>query len=527
MRIGMAAPEETETTQRSWGDPISGKYRVERVLGEGGMGIILEATHMQLDERVAIKMLRQDLARDEETVQRFLREAKAAIKIRSEHVVRVHDVAALENGAPYIVMELLEGQDLERLVREHGPVDPADAVDYVLQACEALAEAHALGMVHRDLKPANLFLTHRKDGSPCVKVLDFGITKIQAGPKGNKPDLGITRTQAIFGSPKYMSPEQMRSSREVDARSDIWALGAILYELVAGRAPFDAETMPSLCALVLNEPPPPLPEHVPDALAAVILRCLRKNPDDRYANVGELARALSSFGSSRAEISAGRIRGVLSSSDPSLRGAAPGVRSSRSHPKLASNSEPRFSGVTSAAWGDVSAAPPRGRRWAAFAAIAAGIVAATLLGYMLATSTHDARPTTRAATTATPPPVDPAAFTATADFVKAAPPATAIAPEAVRAEPARSTTPARATAVARAPEPPPAQTFAPVVTPAAAAATATTTATAITTTTAAAAATTTATAAANTNPIAPATATAAATTTAAKSTGSDLFKERK
>ena len=212
------------------GQVLLGKYRIERVLGVGGMGAVVLATHLQLEERVAIKFLLSSVARQPDMVERFLREGRTAIKIRSEHCVRVLDVGTLEGGQPYMVMEFMEGRDLDATIRESGPLPIADAVDFVLQAGEALAEAHALGTVHRNLKPANLFVTRRADGSPSIKVLDFGISK-QAGAAGN---MGMTSTQAVMGSPLYMSPEQMRSSKDVDARADIWALGTVLYEAIAG-----------------------------------------------------------------------------------------------------------------------------------------------------------------------------------------------------------------------------------------------------------------------------------------------------
>jgi serine/threonine-protein kinase len=227
-------------------------------------------------------------------------------------VARIFDVGKLEHGLPYIVMEYLEGHDLAALV-ERGPLPAALAADYLLQACEAVAEAHALGMVHRDLKPANLFLVHRVDGSPCVKVLDFGISKAAVGTTS---EASMTRTSAIMGSPLYMSPEQMTSSRDVDARSDIWALGVILYELVTGRSPFAADTLPQVCGLILQMEPPPASELVPRApagLDAVLRGCLAKRPSDRFANVAELANALAALASPHGQHSADRITRVLKS----------------------------------------------------------------------------------------------------------------------------------------------------------------------------------------------------------------------
>ena len=288
------------------GEVLAGKYRIEQVLGQGGMGVIVQATHLQLDERVAIKFLRPQALENEEAVMRFAREARAAVKIKSEHVARVTDVGTLGTGCPYMVMEYLSGSDLSQLIQDRGPLPIEEAVDYILQASEALAEAHALGIVHRDLKPANLFHTRRADGSSCIKVLDFGISKV-TGLSGSGADLGMTRTTAVMGSPLYMSPEQMASSRNVDARTDIWSLGIILYELLAGRAPFLADTMPQLCAMILQQSAPPLRNVRPDApaaLQAVLARCLEKEPARRYANSAELVLRAGAKGSSASASSA-------------------------------------------------------------------------------------------------------------------------------------------------------------------------------------------------------------------------------
>lgn len=180
------------------GEILAGKYRVERVLGVGGMGVVVAALHIALDERVAIKFLLPEALTNAEAVARFAREARAAVKIKSQHVARVIDVGTLETGAPYMVMEFLKGQDLSNHLRQHGALPIADAVDFVLQACEALAEAHALGIVHRDLKPSNLYLTHQRDGTPVVKVLDFGISKV-SGDAREKSDGALTRTSALMG----------------------------------------------------------------------------------------------------------------------------------------------------------------------------------------------------------------------------------------------------------------------------------------------------------------------------------------
>jgi serine/threonine protein kinase len=294
------------------GQILAGKFRIERVLGQGGMGVVVAATHLQLDERVALKFLLPDALSNPEAVERFAREARAAVKIKSEHVARVSDVGTLESGSPYMVMEYLEGQDLAGFVHANGAMAVPLAIEFVLQACEAIGEAHALGIVHRDLKPANLFVTRRVDGSPCIKVLDFGISKLTL--PGGGADLGMTKTSSVMGSPLYMSPEQMSSTRNVDMRTDIWALGVILYEILTGRVPFEAETMPQLCGMILQDPPRPLRDlrpDLPDVLQAVIFRCLEKSRDRRFANVADLAAALAPFGAPSAQRSAERISRVL------------------------------------------------------------------------------------------------------------------------------------------------------------------------------------------------------------------------
>jgi serine/threonine-protein kinase len=291
------------------GDVLDGKYRVERVLGVGGMGIVVAATHLQLDQRVALKFLLPAALGNPEVVARFAREARAAVRIQSEHVARVIDVGTLTTGSPYMVMEYLEGGDLAATLEARGVLPVIEAVTYVLQACEAIAEAHALGVVHRDLKPANLFLARRSGRDPLIKVLDFGISKTT-----DPAVSGLTQTATVMGSPLYMSPEQMMSSRDVDLRTDIWSLGVILYELLVGEAPFMAETMAQIVFLVTGRDAPSISEKRPDVapgLAKVVQRCLRRSPEERFANVAELARALVPFGSSRADVSFERISRVL------------------------------------------------------------------------------------------------------------------------------------------------------------------------------------------------------------------------
>jgi serine/threonine protein kinase len=300
---------ETTSGLRQPGYVVAGKYRVDRILGEGGMGVVVAATHTQLDQKVALKFLLPELLAQTEVVQRFMREARAAVKIQSEHVARVLDVGS-HDGAPYMVMEYLEGSDLSQLLEARGALPCEEAVGYVLEACEAIAEAHALAIIHRDLKPANLFLAARPGGRPMVKVLDFGISKAPA----TGIEAQMTRTSATMGSPAYMSPEQMASASSVDARSDIWSLGIVLYEMLVMKLPFAADTMPGLVVAILQDAPVPIGTARPDVpvgLQRVISRCLEKIPANRYANVAELARALLPFAPPRSEQSVERIEHVL------------------------------------------------------------------------------------------------------------------------------------------------------------------------------------------------------------------------
>jgi serine/threonine protein kinase len=280
-----------------FGEVLAGKYRVGEVLGSGGMGVVHSATHVQLGSRVAIKFLLPTALKSEAAAARLLREARATAKIESDHVARVIDVGTLANGAPYIVMEYLAGKNFSALMRERERFPFREAVAYVLQACEGIAQAHGLGIIHRDLKTSNLFLTRRADGTDCVKVLDFGLSKVSMGV-GFSMDAHLTATADVFGSPVYMSPEQLRSARDVDARTDIWALGTILFELIAGRPPFKAATLPQVCTLVLHARPPSLREFssdVPAELEAVLGRCLEKEREKRVATVQELAQLLAPF----------------------------------------------------------------------------------------------------------------------------------------------------------------------------------------------------------------------------------------
>jgi serine/threonine protein kinase len=338
------------------GRVLAGKYRVERVLGQGGMGVVVAAHHIHLDEKVAIKFLLPEAVTSAEVVGRFVREARAAVRIKSEHVARVSDVGTLEGGEPYMVMEFLDGSDLAVWLQQRGALPVEQAVEFILQASEAIAEAHALGIVHRDLKPANLFVVRRADGLLSIKVLDFGISKV-TGPAGSA-DANMTRTNAVMGSPLYMPPEQMAASRNVDARADIWALGVILYELLTGRAPFSGETLPEVCMKIATEPPPPirsLRPDIPPEVEAVILRCVEKDRGRRYANIAAFAHALVDFGPKRARSSVERITRTIQAAGLS----ASALDLPPSSEAASSAAQASAGGGTAAPWGRTTTVKPK------------------------------------------------------------------------------------------------------------------------------------------------------------------------
>jgi serine/threonine-protein kinase len=291
------------------GQILVGKYRIERVLGGGGMGVVALATHVQLDQRVALKFLKPEHVARPELLQRFAQEARAAARIRGEHVARVTDVETLPDGAPFMVMEYLEGEDLSERMQRTGRLPYLEAAGYILEACEAIAEAHALRVVHRDLKPANLFLARQPDGGQIIKVLDFGISKML------DDEVGLTKTQASFGSIPYMAPEQMRNAKYCDERTDIWALGVTLYELVTQSYPFHGSTGPEVVAAVMEGSLISLASidpHAPQGVVRVIHRCMQRDPSQRYIDVAELAGDLAALvATPEAVTSAKRIARVL------------------------------------------------------------------------------------------------------------------------------------------------------------------------------------------------------------------------
>ncbi len=378
------------------GDVLSNKFRVERVLGIGGMGVVVAATHLQLGQLVALKFMLRAAMQFPDNVSRFEREARAAVRLRSDHVAKVTDVGRLDDGAPYMVMEFLEGEDVDRYLRREGPLPIQTAVDFVLQASEAIAEAHALGIVHRDLKPKNLFLTQRLNGEPLVKVLDFGVSKIVGAE-----ELSLTQTTQVLGSPSYMSPEQLRASRDVDQRTDIWALGAILYELLTTTVPFPASTLTQLTAMVISEPPRPietLRPDIPPELRAAILRCLEKPVDARFQTVADFAAALAPFaGAQSVALATQRMAGVLSASSSARYSAVPATAASAQLPQ----ERPSFrapGGSTDVAWDRTQLATTGQARRRLFIPIAVGVAAASAIVGAIAVAKLQHRDTTTNAT---------------------------------------------------------------------------------------------------------------------------------
>jgi serine/threonine-protein kinase len=331
------------------GTVISGKYRIDSILGRGAMGVVVAATHLELREAIALKFLYAKTDGSEDFKSRFRREAQVSAKLRNEHITRVLDVGTWREGAMYMVMEYLAGNDLRKMIKGQGPFPIGAAVEYIVQVCEGVAEAHAHGIIHRDLKPSNLLVTKRADGSDLVKILDFGISKWSAM---GEDEGELTQTGVVLGSPKYMSPEQLFGAGSVDSRTDIWSIGAILYELIAGRPPYDQPSLARICAdLAGNKPPPPLRDlrtEVTPELEAVVLHCLERSIDLRIQNVADLAGdLLAAVGSPYAEQVRARIRSTL---DPSGNSA---VHSSLRQPGGATGT------YTSLAFADASASYPK------------------------------------------------------------------------------------------------------------------------------------------------------------------------
>jgi serine/threonine-protein kinase len=273
------------------GTVLAGRYRVERTVGQGSMGIVVEASDLTLHMRVALKVMSPERANNEEARKRFVREAQAVLKLSNEHVTRMYEVGSLADGVPFLVMEYLVGNTLEQLLfSADGPLALDVVLDWSLQALEGLAEAHRLGFVHRDVKPENLFLHEPPGQPPIVKVLDFGAVK-ELMSKMTK----LTRTGSTMGSPAYMPPEQVRAEDNIDQRADVWAMGVTIYELLTGKLPFGGESVPQTLAAILRDVHIPLRTHRPDVpmeLEALIACALDKDRQRRYPNCGEMLEAL-------------------------------------------------------------------------------------------------------------------------------------------------------------------------------------------------------------------------------------------
>jgi eukaryotic-like serine/threonine-protein kinase len=403
---------------------VGGKYRIEKLLGRGGMGAVYLARHELLDTHVALKVLAQESVGNEDATRRLIKEARLAAKIPGDHICRVTDVGVGDNGVPYIAMEHLEGRDLSAVLQARGPLPVAEAAGYVLQALDAIAHAHARGIVHRDLKPSNLFVATGLDGRPLVKVLDFGISK-SMGPA----DLVLTATSALLGSPAYMSPEQVRSAKNVDARTDIWSMGVILYELLTGRMPYPGESVGEVFASILETDAPSVlasRTDLPPALAAAVARCLQRRADQRFGNAAEVADAIAPFALPGEASLADTIRSTLS------KAGMTGPRAQ--HPASPSSADITGAGpaqvLTANAWADTLRAdaapsPSRPQRWILIGAVSFGMVTLAVgvasVARGLASGDHAAAPASVVATADRSVPTAPAATPSVSAGVSPAP----------------------------------------------------------------------------------------------------------
>jgi eukaryotic-like serine/threonine-protein kinase len=467
------------------GDTIGGKYVIEALLGAGGMGAVFLANHEQLRRHVAIKFLLSEAMSNPEAFARFEREAHAAAALQSDNVTRVIDMGALPDNTPYIVMEYLEGEDLAARLASLGHLPPEQAVAYVIEACDALSEAHALGIVHRDIKPANLFLARRPNGTYRVKVLDFGISKM--GASGAHKQMSLTGTGAVMGSPLYMSPEQLKGAGKVDERTDIWALGVVLYEFLSGTPPFVGQAFPEQCALILTAEVPPLRARnleISPRLEAVVMRCLDKDPAARFSSVGELTAALLV---AVPNASLGPASRMAVSQAPSTIPNAPPTSSKLLTPVINRAVATGYGSVTGIPLSTTGVPPVESRRAVGIGvAIAACAVGAAIGAFVVMRPTAPPKgedswtsSSPGVATPAKPAPPPPSPATPPVAPVTAAPPPTAEAPAApvppppptAQAAPARPSPPSGGRSRPQAPAPPAAAPPAPAPAPSPAAAT--------------------------------------------------------
>ena len=342
------------------GSLINGKYLVENVIGEGGVGVVVAAQNVELSEHVALKFLKPEMLERTDIIGRFMHEAKASCSIKSEHCASVYDVGRTSAGVPFLVMELLEGQDLSSVLEGGRQLDVRQVAEYGMQVCDALAAAHAKGVVHRDIKPENLFVTTR-GGMRSIKVLDFGISKTALTGSVLSSVLPLVKTQALMGTPFYMSPEQVRTPDRIDARTDIWSLGIVLFEALAGRLPLHAESITELCAEILESPLDSLSQYrqdLPEGLVEVVEKCLEKDVKRRYQNVAQVALALMPYAPSRARICAERAgqalatAGLVDADSVRIPSSIPPAMSTGSYPAV------RVSGTQSVASGSFQVGPP-------------------------------------------------------------------------------------------------------------------------------------------------------------------------
>ena len=445
-------------TAAAVGDVVSGKYLIEGSLGEGGVGRVMMARNIELDERVALKFLKPEMLSQPEIVGRFMREAKAACSIKSEYVASVYDVGQTEGGAPYLVMDYLDGKDLGAVIHERGPLSVRESSEFLLQACEGIAVAHSLGIVHRDIKPENLFVTTRA-GMSVIKVLDFGISKTALTGSVFGSEIPLLKTVNLMGTPLYMSPEQVRCSDAIDARSDIWALGMVLYEVLTGTLPFPTTSLTELCAAILEQPLQSLAQHrndLPDAFVAVVEKCLEKDPAKRYQNVSELAIALMPFAPRRARICAERATQALAAKglaearrfDSTM--PPPDLSRSSQNPLYISSTIPRLGSLPNIPLGETSSlaaaavatttTPPSNRKkLGAVLAVCALVVAVVAIVIVKSTASGPAP------ITATAPPAQTALPTATTAEKTADPKPTEVAAKATTTATGSTTAPIAAT----------------------------------------------------------------------------------